>query len=53
MLTTSRNPEKRAGLIIDKDDDYKSFFKVAKQNGFNIIFDGLGIEEKPECNSVP
>lgn len=48
-----RNPEKMAGLIVTKDEDYESFFNIAKEYKFRMIFDGLAIKKKENCFSDP
>lgn len=48
-----RDAEKRAGMIVNDEKDYKDFFIAAKQNYFRIIFDGLGLKERKDCFSNP
>lgn len=47
--TGNRTPEMRSGLIVTGSEDYQEFFKIAKKYEFGIIFDGLAIDQRPDC----
>lgn len=53
QVTGNRTPEQKAGLIVNQTDDYSEFFKVAHQNKFGIVFDGLAIDQREDCQSDP
>lgn len=53
QVTGNRTPEKRSGLIVDGSEDYEEFFKIAAGKNFGIIFDGLAIDKREDCQSDP